>query len=380
MAGKTVSDSVASVFQFLLLKRHHRWLFLVLWMIFATPVQAATELRVAIKKDVSQVKVGSSTTALVKDGAGRKLGEIVGMMAFSAQPSNSGVSLAQWRASQLSIEPTEGGFVWIGDRWYRGRIRLVRQGKGVTAVDQLDLEQYLYSVVGAEAFPTWPQEALKAQAVAARTYALYQSTTSGNKLYDVDTTTQTQVYKGLESEYLSTHDAVNATEGKVLTYNGKAILAAFHSSSGGHTENVEDVWNSRLPYLRGVIDYDQESPVFQWTKTFSASQLGSLVAGVGTVKSMIPERTTPLGRILTMKVVGDRGTKDIKGTQLRQALELKSTLFTVADENGTFQIYGRGYGHGIGLSQWGTYYLALQGVDYQQILAHYYQNARLTNR
>lgn len=380
MAWKNVSDSIASVFKFALLKGHHRWLFLVLWLVLITPAQAATRLRVAIKKDVSQIKVGSSTTALVKDGAGRKLGEIIGMAAFSVQPNHSSVSLEQWKASQLLIEPTENGYVWIGDRWYRGRIQLVRQGKGVTAVNQLDLEQYLYSVVGAEAFPTWPQEALKAQAVAARTYALHQSTASGSKLYDVDTTTQTQVYKGLESEYLSTHEAVNATQGQVLTYNGKAILAVFHSSSGGHTENVEDVWSSRLPYLRGVIDYDHEAPVFQWTKTFSAGQLGSLINGVGGVKSMIPERTTPRGRIITMKVVGDRSTKRLNGTQLRQVLELKSTLFTVTADSGTFQVDGRGYGHGIGLSQWGTYSLAQQGTKYQQILAHYYQNARLTRQ
>jgi stage II sporulation protein D len=355
------------------------WLSLLAWVILIAPVQAAVELRVAIKKNVSQIKVGSSTPALVKDASGRTLGQIEAMDGISSQKNGSGIALEQWRASQIFIEPQDGGFVWIGDRWYRGRIRLMNQGQGLIAVNHVGLEQYLYSVVGSEAIPTWPLEALKAQAVAARTYAIYKSSTSGNRFYDLDTTTATQVYKGLEKEYVSTYEAVEATKGQIVTYNNRAILAAFHSSSGGHTENVEDVWSSPLPYLRGVVDYDQLSPVFQWTETFSANEVTRMIGGVGTIKAMIPEKTTPHGRIISMKIVGSKGTKRLSGTKLRQALKLKSTLFTVSTATkGTFQITGRGYGHGIGLSQWGTQYLAEAGVTYDQILAHYYQSASLS--
>lgn len=354
------------------------WFSLFLWIILVVPVQAATELRVAIKKNVSQVQVGSSTSALVKDGAGKVLGSIEAMDALSAQSSKGGVSFKQWNSSQITIEPSAGGFVWIGDRWYRGRVRLINTGKGVMAINHIDMESYLYSVVGAEAIATWPLEALKAQAVAARTYAIYKSSVSGNRFYDLDTTTATQVYKGLDTEFYSTLQAVDATKGQVMTYNGKAILAAFHSSSGGHTENVEDVWSSPLPYLRGVVDYDQLSPVFQWTKSFSSNQLSRLIGGVGTIKTMIPEKTTPHGRVVTMRIVGTAGTKRISGTDLRKALDLRSTLFSVSASNGSFQINGRGFGHGLGLSQWGSEYLAQQGLNYDQILTHYYQNASIT--
>ena len=241
----------------------HSWLVLVFWALIIAPVQAAVELRIAISKGVSAVSVGSSTDAVVKDGAGRVLGELTAMNALNANPRGKAVGLADWQASQLLIEPGNDGYVWINDRWYRGRIRIIRQGSGVTALNLVDLEEYLYSVVGAEAIPSWPQEALKAQSVAARTYALYQMNSSGNRIYDLDTTTRTQVYKGLESEFTSTHEAVNATAGQIMSFNSKPILAVFHSSSGGHTENVEDVWNSPLPYLRGVVDYDQVAPVFQ---------------------------------------------------------------------------------------------------------------------
>jgi stage II sporulation protein D len=255
---------------------------------------------------------------------------------------------------------------------------LVRQGAGVTAVNQVNIEEYLYSVVGSEAIPSWPLEALKAQAVAARTYAIYQSNKESNRYYDLDTTTATQVYKGLNNEYVSTVEAVQQTQGQVMTHGGKVILAAFHAASGGHTENVEDVWTSPLPYLRGVIDYDQNSPVFQWSKSFSTQELSRYFAGVGSIQALNPLRTTARGRVVTLQVEGSRARKTFNGVKVRQLLGLRSTLFTVAREGATFTILGRGSGHGIGLSQWGAYSLAQQGTPYNQILSHYYQNSALT--
>ncbi len=349
-----------------------------IWLILCLPAQAARELRIAIKKGVSAVQVGSSTPAIVKDAGGRPIGTLAPLDGFTVKARGSGVNLNQWNSSYLIIEPKNDGVVWIGDRWYRGRVRVIRQGQGVTALNLVNIEEYLYSVVGAEAYPTWPEEALKSQAVVARTYALYQASKASNRYYDLDTTTRTQVYKGLETEFVTTQDAVKATDGQVLTYKGKVILSAFHSSSGGHTENVEDVWSSPLPYLRGVVDYDQLAPVFQWSQSFTAWEMGRRIGGVGSVRSLIPQKTTPHGRIITMKIVGSKGSRNITDDELRRALKLKSTLFTISNNKGTFTIEGRGYGHGIGLSQWGSHYLAQQGIRYDQILNHYYKNAQLT--
>ncbi|MGF1589419.1 MAG: SpoIID/LytB domain-containing protein [Pleurocapsa sp.] len=358
-------------------KRH--WIFsLLIWLLFVFPAQAI-ELRVAIKKEVLSLKIGSSTTAIVKDGAGKQLGELTPMSSLAAELQGNMIAINhRVGAGELIIEPQNNGYVWIGDRWYRGKTRLIRQDNGITAINQVDLEEYLYSVVGAEAIATWPIEALKAQAVAARSYALYKQTTGSNGLYDVDTTIGTQVYKGLDSEYTTTHEAVDGTLGQIMTYNNKVILAAFHSSSGGYTENVEDVWTAPLPYLRAVVDYDQKSPVFEWQQVIPVSKIQSLVAGVGKISGLQPEKMTPRGRIITMKVTGDRGTATVSGKNLRQALDLRSTLFRVSTDGNNLQIKGRGFGHGLGLSQWGAYYLAQQGVNYHQILAHYYQNANLT--
>jgi stage II sporulation protein D len=357
------------------------WLSFLLWIVLVGPAQAATQLRVAIQEGVSRVQVGSSTRAIVRDSTGQEIGELEALNAFNAQGGGGNVALGQLRSHQLWIEPTDNGFVWIGDRWYRGRTQLVPTGKGLVAVNYVDLEQYLYSVLGAEMSASWPLEALKAQAVAARTYALYKRATGGNSVFDVGDTTQWQVYKGLETEAKSTHQAVESTAGQVLTYGGQPILAVFHASSGGHTENVEDIWrqSQSLPYLRGVADYDMGTPNFEWTKSLSRSELSRKISGVGSVISMTPESTTPQGRIVTMLVQGDRGTRHVSGSDLRSALGLKSTLFVVnSDGNNGFQIQGRGYGHGLGLSQWGARNLAAQGTNYQQILGHYYQSATLS--
>ena len=360
-----------------LLLNKRSWLSGLIWLLIILPAQSV-ELKVAIKKEVNSVKIGSSTNAIVKDGAGKQLGELNPMSALAAKYNNKQITLAdRVIAKELIVEPENDGYVWIGDRWYRGTTRLILQDNGITAINNVDLEQYLYSVVGAEAVSSWPIAALKAQAVAARSYALYKRNVESNGIYDVDTTIGTQVYKGLDSEYTTTHEAVNSTLGQIMTYNNEVILAAFHSSSGGYTENVEDIWTSPLPYLRSVVDYDHESPVFEWQQIVPVSKIRNLVAGIGKVKGLQPAEITPRGRVITMKVTGDRGTTTISGKKLRKTLDLRSTLFRVSTDGDNLHIKGRGFGHGLGLSQWGAYYLAQQGVNYHQILAHYYQSASL---
>ncbi len=350
---------------------------LLLWLLLFAPAQAGVMLRVALKEDVKQVAVGSSTDAVIRDGTGKPVGEIRGMSSVRALSGQGQVQLQKWSGKELWIDPKEEGYVWIGDRWYRGETQLIHDGSDLTVVNRVDIEDYLYSVVGGEMPASWPIEALKAQAVAARSYALYEQNRASNPFYDLKSTTASQVYKGLSSETRSTHEAVNSTQGQVLTYGGEVILAAFHSSSGGHTENVEDVWTRPLPYLRSVIDYDQTAPVYQWQKALSGQEIGSRL-GVGTVRALIPEQATPRGRIVRLKVVGDRGTKTITGKAFRKALGLRSTLFQVNGDAQRFIISGRGFGHGLGLSQWGANYLATQGANYRQILGHYYRNVQLS--
>ncbi|MEM6426086.1 MAG: SpoIID/LytB domain-containing protein [Cyanobacteria bacterium P01_D01_bin.128] len=349
------------------------------WGAIALPVKAALELRVAVRSGVGQIVLGSSTDATIHDGSGRTLSELQGGQAMEASYRGGRITFGDWQGTGFWVDPADDGFVYIGDRWYRGRVFVTPGEGGIIAVNYVDLEHYLFSVLGGEMPTDWPEAALQAQAVAARSYALYKRQAAGNAIYDLGATTTWQVYRGLVEEAESTRSAVTATEGQVLTYNGRIIEAVFHSSSGGHTENVEDVWSQPLPYLRGVKDYDEGAPVFAWTAEFTLEQFASRIGGIGELRVATPERTTPQGRIVTMRLEGTDGARTLSGNDLRRDLGLRSTLFriTAIDDN-RVEITGRGFGHGIGLSQWGARNLAEQGYAYDQILTHYYQGARLS--
>lgn len=371
-----------------LIKPSH-WLVFVLWLLMMAPASASVALRVAIEQGVNQVKIGTSSPATVKDAYGRVVGELSAMGGFAAQLHDGKVALHQWTSPQISVEPKGEGYIWIGDRWYRGAVILTPHQGGVTAVNYVDLEKYLYSVLGAEMSSDWPQEALKAQAVAARTYALHERERS-EEIYDVTDDQFSQVYQGIVTESPATYAAVDGTANQILVYNGQIILAVFHSASGGHTENVEDIWMNPLPYLRGVPDFDQGTPGYEWSETFSRADLTQRIPGVGNIISLTPERTTPHGSIVTLKVIGETGTKVMRGEEIQRVLGLRSIRFNITPNYSpiarttgssalpsSFEIKGLGFGHAVGMSQWGAYNLAKQGYNYQQILSYYYQGASL---
>ena len=368
------------------LKGRHWWIGILLWFILLAPAQASVILRVAIAREVKQVKVGASTTAIVKDSRGKTLGELPGMRPFPAQAVAGGVALDRWQSGLFWIEPTNKGYVYIGDRWFRGRILVVPTGNGLTAVNWVDLEEYLYSVIGGEMNSSWPEEALKAQAIAARTYALYERERQRrNPVYDLgDSPDRWQIYKGISSESPKTYNAADQTAGKILTYNNQIILSVFHACSGGHTENVEDVWSTRVPYLRAVPDFDQKIKdqkikECNWTKTFTPREISARISGIGNVKEMIIENVSPFRSVKTLKIIGNKGTKILQGEEVRTALKIKSTRFIVnKDANGSFILQGLGFGHGLGMSQWGAYELAKRGANHLQILGYYYQGVALT--
>ena len=364
--------------------KHYFWTSILFWLLAIAPAQASLVLRIAIQEGAKEVKVGSSTSAVIRDGAGRAIGELQPTKGFTAELKSGKVALSNWVSGQMWIEPKGEGYVWIGDQWYRGRTHIIPSKSGITAINYVDIEQYLYSVIGAEMNGNWPQEALKAQAVAARSYALNKRQENSNNFYDLGNDQLWQVYQGIKTESQGTYAAVDATKGQVLTYNGQIILALFHSSSGGHTENVEDVWSNPLPYLRAVPDFDQDAPVYAWTESFTQAELKQRISGVGNIISMTPQTTTPHNSVITIKVLGDAGVKTLQGTDITAALGLKSTRFTVSPIKNegqkipnSFKITGKGFGHAVGMSQWGAYNLARNGYNYQQILLYYYQGANL---
>ena len=282
--------------------------------------------------------------------------------------------------------------------------KIVENKGKLLVVNKVDLEEYLFGVVPNEMSPSWPSEALKAQAVAARTYALHDLRKHASDGYNVCATTHCQVYRGQKSERVTTNKAVSETAGEYLVYDGKIISSMFHASGGGYTENSENVWGGNVPYLRGVPDYDQKSTVYQWEVKLTTDKLASILEGRGdSIGGICAIKLSELeeppikaedrgvsGRVRTMIIEGENGSVRLSGLEARSLFGLKSTLFDfdkrtfTSDKNETITIRGYGYGHGLGMSQWGAKGMAEEGKNkdglYRDILEHYYQGAELKNK
>jgi stage II sporulation protein D len=313
--------------------------------------------------------------------------------------------------SQLS--PQDGADFQLQQRGYRGRLQVLVGSSVLQAVNHVPLEAYLPSVVASEMPASWPQAALRAQAVAARTYALRQRKPAA--AFDVSATVSSQVYKGVEAETPSTRQAVVSTRGQVLMFGPGLANTVFHSSAGGSTENSGDLWSQQLPYLVSVPDFDQHSPVHAWQLRLEPEQLQKAFGEIGGAQRIDVLATSGSGRVLQARVTGPAGTLVLTGAQLRSRLGLKSTLvrFEVlapelaalpalpplmpqaAEPGGAAEpairpdqvpvqlpppsllAIGRGFGHGVGMSQWGAQGMANRGQSYEQILHHYYRGTEL---
>ncbi|TYP48705.1 SpoIID/LytB domain-containing protein [Thermosediminibacter litoriperuensis] len=321
----------------------------------------------------------------------------------------------------------EGGIISLNGKNYRGVIEfLPASNGGITVINELGLEEYLYGVLPNEMPPSWPMEALKAQAVASRTYAV-NNILKGKKLgFDVTCDSSDQVYGGYDSENHRTNEAVNQTRGQVLVYKDEPILALYHSNSGGVTEDSGDAFGTELPYLKSVKDeFSLQSPNSTWTVKIPRVQAG----GFGTIYDLAVMEKSESGRVKKMLVRGSSGDRVLSAKDIRAAFQLKSNLFEIKTDamvyvtvNGqerkslyqlegvsvvsgsrksvlsaggvaylagsdrsrkvpvTVQYYefqGRGYGHGVGMSQWGAKVMAEQGYNYRDILFYYYNNVDL---
>ena len=291
---------------------------------------------------------------------------------------------------KLVVKSSDGRGIWVGQKRYSGILNLLVLESEILVINILGIEKYLSSVVGSEMPAKWPLEALKAQAIASRTYALKQK---GNPIYDIDSTQKNQVYNGLESRTYKTVRAVRSTRSLVLTYKNKLINALFHSSSGGMTENSQDVWRNEYPYLSSVRDFDRNNPKLQWKKKFSSGELQKLFPEIGGIKKIEILNITDTGRVKNVKIFGKYGSDQISGVDIRKRMNLKSTFMRfkfiedkkyISDNDNsnspiekTLIVFGQGSGHGVGMSQWGARYMASKGQKAERILKHFYKGVRI---
>lgn len=266
-----------------------------------------------------------------------------------------------------------------------GVVQVLQRGKGLMVVNHVDLEEYVKGVVPSEVNAAWHLEMLKAQAVAARTYALYLRGLSAGRDYDVVASIQDQVYRGRHGIDGQVEQAVEATRGLVVTYQDAPIYAAFSSTAAGPTEDAMNVWAKDLPYLKGVeCPFDLNSPYYQWRASFKIDALEQSLRqqgfSVGTIATLTPLTYSRAGRVATLRLLHSGGELILRGEDLRKAVGytvVPSTQFAIESIGAEVVLIGYGAGHAVGLCQWGAKELAELGYSHTTILQYYYPGTEL---
>ncbi len=329
-------------------------------------------------------------------------------------------------ADEILISPG-GDILKIDDKKYRGSVILRKSDSGIDVINKVDVEKYLYGVVPKEVYASWGEEALKAQAVVARTM-IYSSLKDKHKSlgFQLCATTNCQAYGGYEAENERTNKAVDDTAGIIVKYEGAAAQTLYSAGNGGYTERAENVWGGVVPYLKAVPDPYEETDLINgltWTVEVTGQEVADGIAkyggDVGRVTGMKAKTVAESGRIIELEVTGTEGSFTLEKEKTRTFLGLKSQMYTISggvepikaiggdgtvmvaennaiggdgeissftvpyviSDTGTekmnlggesFTLTGRGYGHGVGMSQWGASAMAEQGKTYEEILAFYY--------
>lgn len=289
----------------------------------------------------------------------------------------------------MTIESVErNGTVWVNRHPFRGAIELERQGSGIRVVNRLSVEDYVRGVLQMETSDKWPAQALQAQAVISRTYALRNRGRHGRSGYDFCATPHCQTYGGAAAERKTTDAAVARTTGEVLVDKKKRLISAvYHSCCGGSTESAENVWeHGGQPYLKAThCPWCKGSPRFDWVAKVPTDlvdeRMRTAKPGIGGVRALGILSHTPSGRVYKLRVYGERGTVDLLANTFRNIIDpglIRSTNWSgISKLNGHWQIHGQGWGHGVGLCQWGMKTLADKSMSYGQILRLYYHGVEV---
>ncbi len=343
---------------------------LIFWLTVAALAQS--QPRIALQEKGSSVTLDADSYT-VKTRQGQVLRKGSGVVTF--RPGSA--------EKDVLFVPRNGIFYWNG-KGYRGYVRVLERDGKMLAINQLELEDYLAGVVGGEIPADWPAATQRALAVAARTYAVYLLSDPRDAEYDLVATDQDQVYAGLNGESASSRNALAATRGLVLRgADGRILKAYFSSNCGGHTEDSEPVFGTKVPHIGGVDD--PYCPDASWSASFSFATVKARYAKdgkpLGKITSVTVTGTDPSGRMMDVVVKDDQGHEyRDKSQDFRRIMgyrELRSTRCKMTVNGSTLSFRGQGWGHGVGLCQWGALTMGDQGMSYQEILRHYYRGATL---
>ena len=432
-----------------------------LMLIFTNNILAAEKLpvlRVGIFLNQTEINIGGDGTFKIYNSKSNNLVSEERNKIVKLLPHDKGIEILGKGvySGPINIIPVGNTKIIViinGQKYrYRGNIEIVldKDCKKLNVINIIGIEEYLYGVLKKEISPLWPAEVLKAQAIAARTFATFNINKHIDQGYNLCATTHCQVYGGINHEDTETNRAVDETRGLIMVYKGKPINASYHSDSGGYTEDSENVWGSFLPYLRSVESKFEEKvspppPHHTWSYSINEKDLTEKLQKQGyeidTVVSIKPVKKSKTGRISELAFISKNNkTIYMKSNDLRKLIGpdlIRSTLFNIKivgeeliieeredkeepietkveeEKEETFQslinklrekykkqnesevtiaevktpnipltflFSGSGNGHGVGMSQWGAYGMALQGSSYQDILKYYYQGINIIKK
>ena len=365
------------------------------------PAKAQRDFRVGIQVGVSKAEISGSHYTIELHGKGEKLSDQSGTIKISA--SGSKIAVNSEKADSVCITPAENAHLSVDGREYRGKILVINRSKKLTIINILPIEDYLKGVVPNEIgkLDSCMFEALKVQAVAARTYAYRHYNSRSSLGFDVYATVQDQVYNGCANESALPSAAIDSTAGIVLTFENELIEAYYHSTCGGATEGVETWGISPVSYLKSQIDKKNAdsswciaSSYSSWKKVYSEKELVSLFqknfkdarangkSGFSKIQQIQIRTTLPGGRIDTLEVLTDKGIFTVQGDKIRFLFKegskiLPSSRFTIEKNGKAWVLDGSGFGHGIGMCQMGARARAKAGQSFQEILQAYYPGTSL---
>lgn len=333
-------------------------------------VEAGTwspELRIGILDGGERVILKVSAPCnIINPATGKTLGAAPANKKFAVNADKLKVEAMEIRPEKISLKDLR---MTIEDKEYYGGVRINKINGKLDVISLVQVEEYLRGVVSKEMSPSYPLEALKAQTVAARSFAMKNRKRHEADGFDLCATTHCQVYDGV-ANFDSIDWAVDETRGEVLVFKDRLIDANFHTDSGGITASSEEVWGRSIPYLISVREHFKAGT--PWTIKVDAKDLD-----IGKVKSAKVNGKTPSGRVVTAQIVGAKKTLTFTGRELREKFSLPSTLFNMKLDGDKIVFIGFGSGHGVGMSQRGARTYAEDAWSYDRILTHYYNGTNL---
>ena len=353
-----------------------------------------SKVRVAVLKDVKTFILSvRGRYKIIDPKTGQELARGKRLRKSEVKSTPNGIMIADkmYFVDQLRVVLKKDATIYTQKKRsrYRGQMDIIRDDKRkLLVINVLGIEDYVKGVLYHEVPHYWPLQAIEAQAVATRTYVLYQMAGRVNARYDVSNDVYSQVYGGRSAERYRSNIAANRTRGQVMVFKGKVLPAYFHSTCGGQTENVSELWEHDLSPLKGVqCGFCTRSPHYRWKKNFRSKdiqeQLNANGFKLGLIKNIEVKDRTESGRIEDLKIaMRDERSTSISGVRFREIIgpnTIKSNHYDITMKGYYFNLIGRGWGHGVGMCQWGAYQMSKERHRYRSILEYYYPGAQMVD-